>query len=477
MIPTKEDTFTEFKTSFSEEVVVSLVAFANAKGGEVYIGVNDKGNVVGVDLGKESVAKWINEIKHKTEPSIIPDADVLEENGKHIVLLSVQEYPVKPVSTRGRYYRRQLNSNHLLSLDEIANLHLQTRNSSWDFYTDPKHTISDIDMDLVQEVIDRMNRRGMRIFDSLESFLRKKELCDDSGQLTYGAYLLFKKREDITTTIELGRFQDEYGIVIKDSLRSKSNIIIQVEEVMSFVKKHINMAVVISPNQVENIQRWDYPLEAIREIVLNMIVHRDYRSAADSVVKILPDKMEFFNPGELPYGLTVEKLMSNDYSSQPRNKQIADIFKDLGEIEKYGSGIRRVCNMFVEAGFEKPQWETTSGGIRVTVSRIVHSDKKSNGDSSNVAENVADNVANVAENVANVAENVANVAENVADVAENERRDAIVLFIKDNPQVSRREIAERFGVSKKTIERDLVALRDKVKHYGPAKGGYWQVEQ
>ena len=89
------------------------------------------------------------------------------------------------------------------------------------------------------------------------------------------------------------------------------------------------------------------------------------------------------------------------------------------------------------------------------------------GDSSNVAENVAENVANVAENV----------AENVADVAENERRDAIVLFIKDNPQVSRREIAERFGVSKKTIERDLVALRDKVKHYGPAKGGYWQVEQ
>ena len=232
MIPTKEDTFTEFKTSFSEEVVVSLVAFANAKGGEVYIGVNDKGNVVGVDLGKESVVQWINEIKHKTEPSIIPDADVLEENGKHIVVLSVQEYPVKPVSTRGRYYRRQLNSNHLLSLDEIANLHLQTRNSSWDFYTDPKHTISDIDMDLVQEVIDRMNRRGMRIFDSPEAFLRKKELCDDSGQLTYGAYLLFKKREDITTTIELGRFQDEYGIVIKDSLRSKSNIIIQVEEVI-----------------------------------------------------------------------------------------------------------------------------------------------------------------------------------------------------------------------------------------------------
>lgn len=248
MIPTIEDQHTEFKTSFNEEVIVSLVAFANAKGGKVYVGVNDKGGVVGVDLEPESIAKWINEIKHKTDPSIIPDVDIEEYRKKKIVVLSVPEYPVKPVSARGRYYCRQANSNHLLSVDEISNMHLQTRNSSWDFYTDPKHSVYDLDLDLVEQVIDRLKQRGIRINDSPQTFLCKKELSDEKGRITYGAYLLFKTNEDIMTTVELGHFQDKDGVVIKDSQRSKSNIITQVEEVMSFVRKHINKAIAISPD-------------------------------------------------------------------------------------------------------------------------------------------------------------------------------------------------------------------------------------
>ena len=82
MLPSKEDLHTEFKTSFNEEVIVTLVAFANAKGGKVYVGVNDEGMAVGVDLSPESVQNWINEIKQKTEPSIIPDVDVEDVDGR-----------------------------------------------------------------------------------------------------------------------------------------------------------------------------------------------------------------------------------------------------------------------------------------------------------------------------------------------------------------------------------------------------------
>lgn len=127
------------------------------------------------------------------------------------------------------------------------------------------------------------------------------------------------------------------------------------------------MAIKIVPTQIENIQHWDYPLDAIREIVLNMIVHRDYRSSADSVVKIYPNRMEFYNPGYLPDDISIEDLMTNNYSSRPRNKQIADTFKEMGEIEKYGSGVRRVINMFLEYGLPKPQWKQNSGGVIVTV--------------------------------------------------------------------------------------------------------------
>ena len=97
-----ESEILEFKTSFSDEVIISLGAFANAKGGMVYVGVSDNGEIKGVDLGKETIAQWINEIKNKTAPVIIPDAEIIEENNKTIIALKIQEYPVKPENRSNR---------------------------------------------------------------------------------------------------------------------------------------------------------------------------------------------------------------------------------------------------------------------------------------------------------------------------------------------------------------------------------------
>lgn len=93
-------------------------------------------------------------------------------------------------------------------------------------------------------------------------------------------------------------------------------------------------------------ERWEYPLEALRELVVNMIVHRNYMNSNDSVIKFFDDRIEFFNPGKLPNGLTVEQLIRGDYFSAIRNKQIASVFKDACIIEKYGSGIKRVLYAF-----------------------------------------------------------------------------------------------------------------------------------
>lgn len=98
-----EGLHSEFKTSFKEDVIETLVAFSNAKGGAVYIGITDKGNISGVNIGKETLQNWINEVKNKTMPQIIPDAEIHTVNGKEVVSFYVSEYPVKPVSTRGRY--------------------------------------------------------------------------------------------------------------------------------------------------------------------------------------------------------------------------------------------------------------------------------------------------------------------------------------------------------------------------------------
>lgn len=158
-----ENELVEFKRTFGDEVIISLVAFANTKGGTVYIGVDDNGIMKGIDLNQETVAQWINEVKNKTLPSIIPDAERTEINERQIVALTIQEYPVKPVSFRGKYYKRIKNANHQLQVSEVVNMHLQSLNTSWDAYPDPMHTLDDISLEKVALSMERFRNRGLSV--------------------------------------------------------------------------------------------------------------------------------------------------------------------------------------------------------------------------------------------------------------------------------------------------------------------------
>ncbi|UUZ68407.1 ATP-binding protein [Polaromonas sp. P2-4] len=122
----------EFKASFDKASIASLVAFANTQGGTVLVGVTDAAVVQGVTLGKETLNEWLGQIKSATSPSLIPDLAAHSLNGKTVVSIQVAEFPVKPVSTRGRYYKRIASSNHALALNEIADLYLQSLQISWD---------------------------------------------------------------------------------------------------------------------------------------------------------------------------------------------------------------------------------------------------------------------------------------------------------------------------------------------------------
>lgn len=361
-IPEKEGLKVEFKSSFNIEAIEALVAFANTKGGVVYIGVSDKRKIIGVSLNKETAQHLINEVKCKTAPILIPDVEILDFEGKQVVALSIQEYPIKPVAVQGRYFKRVENSTHQMTINEVVNMHLQTMNSSWDAYIDFFHSIEDLSLEKVQKAIDILRARGRDIAEDPLSFLIKYDMLR-GYKITNAAFLLFHKNDNIVSTIELGFFQSD--IIIKDSSRSKSDLLSQVDDVMNFVKKHINKEVVITENP-QNTERWQYPLEAIREISMNMIVHINYQLSGDSIVKVYPDKVEFFNPGLLPDEITIDDLLNNNYKSTPRNKVIADFFKDLGLIEKYGSGIRRVMKLCEEEGRPLPQIVQISNGVNVT---------------------------------------------------------------------------------------------------------------
>jgi len=436
-----ESANTEFKESFSDSLIETLVAFSNTKGGKVFLGVTDKGLINGTSIGKETIANWINEIKNKTQPFIIPDFEIVEVSNKKIILINISEYANKPVSFKGRYYKRINNSNHIMSIDEVVNLHLQAMNSSWDYFEDKKHSLNDISLEKVASFLIKLNQnRHNKIIDSPLFVLNKFELLKNDT-ITRACFLLFTKEENVLTTIELARFQEE--TLIKDAKTIKLDLFSELEEVLSFILKHINKEYIIT-GKIKREEKWAYPLEAIREIIINMIVHRDYSKAQDSIIKIFDNRIEFYNPGVLPEGLTVKQLMSGEYVSSPRNKQIAEVFKEAGIIEKYGSGIKRIIDAFKKHNLEAPKFEETSGGFKVTIYNSSDSLKKERW-----SERWSETLKLVLETI---------------------------LF---NPDISRKELSKKLKINPSVVQKNIDKLKKLkiISRVGGAKGGYWKINK
>ena len=445
-----ENLYTEYKSSFSDAVIETLVAFANSKGGRVLIGVDDNGKPVkNFLIHEETVQQWLNEIKNKTQPSIIPDAETDEIEGKEIVILSIKEFPVKPVSFRGRYYKRVQNSNHQLNLSEISNMHLSTFNASWDSYSTNDYTLESISLDKVNAFIEKSNvLKEFPLQDDPLTVLYKFELIKEP-KISNACHLLFSKNDVFQATIELGRFATPTSI--KDGLTLRSDLFKEVEEVMNFIRKHINKEYIITGNPQRE-ERWEYPLNAIREIVINMIVHRDYMHYGDSSVKVFDDHIEFFNPGPLPESISIEQLVQGDYTSQARNKKIAFVFKEAGIIEKYGSGIKRIKNGFVDYDLEVPKFENFQHGFRVIAF------------SKTVLKTVEKTV-------------LKTVQETVLKTVE--KTDIQILnLIKNNPKIIIKDIQEATGLSRRGVQWQIQKLKEQniIKRIGPDKGGHWEVK-
>jgi ATP-dependent DNA helicase RecG len=202
----------------------------------------------------------------------------------------------------------------------------------------------------------------------------------------------------------------------------------------------------IITGEPQRTERFDYPFDAIREIVINMVVHRDYRDSSASIIKIFDDRIEFFNPGRLYDGITLQDLLSGNYTSRCRNKLIAMAFKGAGLIERYGSGIQRILRICHDYGIIPPVFEEHVSGFKVTLFK----------EKVNVTEDVAEGVAE--------------------DVTED-RSEIILKLIVQIPDIKADKLAERLNVTRRTIYRDLKKLKreGKIKRTGSDKCGYWEL--
>ena len=365
----------EFKASFDKEILETSAAFANTKGGVILIGVSDRGDIKGVQIGKETLKDWSNQISQSTEPRIIPEIELGEIDRKNLAAIWIKEFPIKPVSVKGRCFRRVGNSNRVMQTHEIAEMHFQSMGMSWDKLPAMDTSIGDIDLEKVKRYIESAKDAKRRKIGSGEKFpqvLEKLELIKD-GKATWAATLLFHKYPQhflSQAVIHCGKFR-ERTIVIDDRM-IEGTVIEQIEEAMDFIRKNINVKFVMTGKPARQ-EVWDYPLEALREAVINAICHRDYTVPSNTEVRIYDDELIVWNPGGLPLGLTLEDLYK-PHPSVLRNKGIGGIFYDMGLIEQWGSGIEKMRKTCIKAGIPEPQFEEHQG-FRVIFRKDIYTEE------------------------------------------------------------------------------------------------------
>ena len=150
LIASGESETVEFKERFDRETTETAVAFANTNGGVILIGVSDKGQLKGVSVGKESLRNWSNQISQATDPRVIPEIESVTLESKQVVAIRIKEFPIKPVSARGRCFRRVSVSNRVMTPQEIARMHLNTVRQSWDQLLSVNTSIDDIDAEKIE---------------------------------------------------------------------------------------------------------------------------------------------------------------------------------------------------------------------------------------------------------------------------------------------------------------------------------------
>ena len=358
----------EFKPSFNQDVIETSAAFANTLGGMVLIGGSNDGEGLGSSFAREALRVFVNRISNATEPSVSPNAEKVQFDGGDVVVLRVPEYPMKPISVRGRCFKRSGSTTRQMMPSEVAEVHLQCTGQSADaLFVDGK-TVEDLDMDQVRLYIARAINSGRRSFSRSDDpiiILEKLELIRGECDVTRAALFLFGKNPQSPFTqsvVHAGKIRG--AVDIMDDRFIRGSIIDQVEESLDFIKKHINVqSVITGKSQRDDV--WDYPLDALREALTNAVCHRDYCDLGDIQIKVYDQSLQIWSPGFLPFGMTVEELLRSNHSSKPRNRLIAQVFYDMGMIEQYGSGIKRVVDACVEAGLPRPEFENFSGGFQI----------------------------------------------------------------------------------------------------------------
>jgi ATP-dependent DNA helicase RecG len=461
-----ENQHLEFKATFGKETVETVAAFSNTSGGTILIGVNENGVIKGIPVSEELLKEWVNTIKQATQPQIFPDITILKSEGRLIAAIKVQEYPRKPVSCKGKYYKRVGASNHLISTDEIVEMQLYSLNSSFDSFP-VQPAMNELDESLVEKFFSQLGNAGrISLNDDPQVNLKKTGLIRD-GQLTFAALLLFGEHH---TGIRIGRFKT--SDIIIDDILIKSPLVVAVDEAMTFIKKSISIRYDFT-GELRRTEIWQYPLPVLRELLMNAVIHKDYRDPTDIMIKIFDNHIQFTNPGALMGGLKPVDLMSGNYTAIHRNKLLAEAFYLRGDIEKFGTGFFRIQTALREFSGLRIQIESIHGYTRTELQFSMQNEDSFAQD--NISERLGEDSEGLGEKGKRLGEEEQKLGEKGKKLRVNQKR--ILQLLKENPKISSTQISTIINISQNAIGKNISKLKkmDLIVRVGAARGGYWKI--
>lgn len=348
----------EFKQEYVQDIKKEVMAFINADGGTVLVGVRRDGVVIGVGNSDEVMLQIANSLKDSLVPDVMPFVSIrtIELEEKAVIEIEVSTGTNRPYYLRekglraGGVYVRKGSSSQPMTDEGIREMILQTGGKSFE-------TARSMNQDLTfQTVAFEMKRRGIELGITQ---MRTLKLIGDDGLYTNLAYLL---SDQCQTTTKVALFQGTDKAVFRDRKEFTGSVLRQLEEAYQFIDLSNRTKATFSG--LERTDTRDYPEEAVRESLLNCMVHRDYSYSGSTLINIYDDRMEYVSLGGLVSGLELESIFLG--VSQSRNPNLAAVFYRMHLIESYGTGISKIQRAYADS-FGKPEFETAKGVFRVTL--------------------------------------------------------------------------------------------------------------
>ena len=398
----------EFKQEYVPDIRKEVMGFANAEGGTVYVGIRKDGTVFGVGDPDGVMLQIVNSLKDALAPDIMPFVRVnsVEIEGKQVVEINVTTGTNRPYYLREKglkpsgVYVRKGSSTQPMTEEGIREMILQNSGRSFEL-------CRSMNQELTFHTLQAEMQK--RLIELGTSQMRTLKLIGEDGLYTNLALLLSDQCE---TTTKVALFQGTDKEVFRDRKEFTGSILKQLEEVYQFINLLNKTKATFSG--LDRTDMRDYPEEAVRESLLNSIVHRDYSFSGSNLVNIYENRMEFVSLGGLVSGLELKSIFLG--VSQSRNPNLAAVFYRMRLIESYGTGIGKIERAYKTYQFQ-PEFETAKGVFRVTLPNRNEKQERE--------ERAKDHVDTM--------------------VSLNEQKNLIVQYAKENGSVTRKEVEDLIG--------------------------------